>query len=73
MMENIRPIKTEEDYEWTLAEITRYFDNQPEVGSPDGDRFDVLATLSRPMRISIIQFRLPIQFRPLWPTWKWPG
>jgi HTH-type transcriptional regulator/antitoxin HigA len=45
MMENIRPIKTEEDYEWALTEITRYFDKQPEIGSPDGDRFDVLATL----------------------------
>jgi HTH-type transcriptional regulator/antitoxin HigA len=45
MMKNIRPIKTEDDYAWALAEITAYFDNQPEVGSPDGDRFDVLATL----------------------------
>lgn len=44
-MENIRPIKTDADYEWAIAEITRYFDNQPDVGSPDGDRFDVLATL----------------------------
>jgi HTH-type transcriptional regulator/antitoxin HigA len=44
-MENIRPIKTEADYEWALAEITHYFDNEPEPGSPDGDRFDVLATL----------------------------
>lgn len=45
MMENIRPIKTQEDYDWALAEITRYFDRQPAVGSPEGDRFDVLATL----------------------------
>mgnify|MGYP000382541765 CR=1 FL=1 len=44
-MENIRPIKTEADYEWALAEITKYFENEPEVGSPDGNRFDVLATL----------------------------
>ncbi|MCO5083959.1 MAG: type II toxin-antitoxin system HigA family antitoxin [Rhizobiaceae bacterium] len=44
-MENIRPIKTEADYEWAVAEITKYFENEPEVGSPDGDRFDVLATL----------------------------
>lgn len=44
-MENIRPIKTEADYVWAIAEITRYFENEPEVGSPDGDRFDVLATL----------------------------
>lgn len=28
-----------------IAEITSYFENEPEVGTPDGDRFDVLATL----------------------------
>ena len=44
-MENIRPIKTEADYDWAIAEITRYFENEPEVGSADSDRFDVLATL----------------------------
>lgn len=44
-MDNIRPIKTEDDYNWAIAEITRYFDDQPEVGSPDGERFDVLAIL----------------------------
>ncbi|MGO4339385.1 type II toxin-antitoxin system HigA family antitoxin [Labrys sp. KB_33_2] len=44
-MENIRPIKTEADYDWAIAEITKYFENEPEVGSPDGDRFDVLAIL----------------------------
>lgn len=44
-MENIRPIKTEEDYNWAIAEVTRYFENEPDVGSPEGDRFDVLATL----------------------------
>ncbi|MBZ9998365.1 type II toxin-antitoxin system HigA family antitoxin [Mesorhizobium sp. BH1-1-4] len=44
-MENIRPIKTEADYYWAIAEITKYFENEPEVGSLDGDRFDVLATL----------------------------
>ncbi|MFN3549129.1 MAG: type II toxin-antitoxin system HigA family antitoxin [Mesorhizobium sp.] len=44
-MENIRPLRTEQDYDWALAEIERYFDAQPEVGSPDGDRFEVLATL----------------------------
>ena len=44
-MENIRPIKTEADYDWAIKEITRYFENQPEPGSPEGDRFEVLATL----------------------------
>jgi HTH-type transcriptional regulator/antitoxin HigA len=42
---DIRPIKTEEDYEWALSEIARYFETQPEVGSAEGDRFDVLSTL----------------------------
>ncbi|RWC84449.1 MAG: type II toxin-antitoxin system HigA family antitoxin [Mesorhizobium sp.] len=44
-MENIRPIKTEADYDWAIGEITKYFENEPEIGSLDGDRFDVLATL----------------------------
>ncbi len=44
-MENIRPVRTEDDYNWALAEITKYFENEPETGSPDGERFDVLATL----------------------------
>ena len=44
-MENIRPLKTENDYDWAIAEITKYFESEPEVGSPDGDRFDVLAGL----------------------------
>ncbi|MBX3569145.1 MAG: XRE family transcriptional regulator [Rhizobiaceae bacterium] len=45
-MENIRPLRTEEDYDWALAEIGRYFDNPPEVGSHEADRFDVLSTLA---------------------------
>jgi HTH-type transcriptional regulator/antitoxin HigA len=44
-MMDIRPIRNEADYDWALREIARYFDNQPAAGSPDGDRFDVLATL----------------------------
>jgi HTH-type transcriptional regulator / antitoxin HigA len=42
---DVRPIKTEADYEWALAEIERYFETQPEPGTADGDRFDVLADL----------------------------
>jgi HTH-type transcriptional regulator / antitoxin HigA len=44
-MENIRPIRTEADYEWALAEIEKYFDNEPAHGTPEADRFDVLASL----------------------------
>lgn len=42
---NVRPIRTEADYEWALAEIELYFDKEPQAGSPEADRCDVLATL----------------------------
>lgn len=45
MQMDIRAIRTEADYDWALKEIERYFDNQPEPGSPEADRFDVLAGL----------------------------
>ncbi len=44
-MIHVRPLRNEDDYDWALAEIALYFDDQPEVGSADGDRFEVLATL----------------------------
>ena len=44
-MENIRPIKTEADYDWAIGEIAAYFENQPGLGTPEAARFDVLATL----------------------------
>lgn len=45
MMKNVRPIKSEADYNWALKEIERYFEREPEPGSVEGDRFDVLAAL----------------------------
>lgn len=33
------------DYEWALAEIASYLETVPTFGSPEGDRFDVLADL----------------------------
>jgi HTH-type transcriptional regulator/antitoxin HigA len=44
-MENIRPIRTEEDYDWAIAEVGAYFENEPAQGSPEGDRFLVLLDL----------------------------
>src|SRR5690242_11989571 len=40
---DIRPIKTDADYQATLAEVERLFDAQPDT--PEGDRLDVLTTL----------------------------
>lgn len=39
----IKPIRTEEDYQAALEEIERLMDAQPDT--PAGDRLDVLATL----------------------------
>ena len=41
----IRPIHTELDYKAAMREVSAYFDNEPELGTPDGDRFEVLLTL----------------------------
>ena len=42
---NIRPIRTESDYQAVLREVSEYFDNEPEPGTEDGDRFEILLTL----------------------------
>lgn len=42
---NIHPIHTESDYKAALQELSAYFDNEPEPGTEDGDRFEILATL----------------------------
>lgn len=45
MQMEIRALRDEADYDWALAEIEAYFTDQPAPGSPDADRFDVLAAL----------------------------
>jgi HTH-type transcriptional regulator / antitoxin HigA len=40
---DIKPIRTEEDYEAVLSEIERLWGVEP--GTPEGDRFEVLVTL----------------------------
>ena len=40
---DIRPIRSETDYDAALAEIDRLMDARP--GTPEGDRLDLLATL----------------------------
>ena len=41
----IRPIRTEAEYDQALEEIERYFDNEPKPGTPEADRFDLLALI----------------------------
>ena len=42
---DIRPLRTEADYDWALAQIELYFAHQPPPGNPEAERFDVLAAL----------------------------
>src|SRR5437764_8933296 len=39
----IRPLHSEADYDVALADIERYFENEPKPGTPEADRFDLLA------------------------------
>jgi HTH-type transcriptional regulator/antitoxin HigA len=43
MKNNIKPIRTKKDYEAALAEVERLWGAK--LGTPEGDRLDVLATL----------------------------
>jgi len=38
----IRPLRTEADYKAALAAVAPYFDLEPEPGSEEGDRFELL-------------------------------
>ncbi|MGV0954061.1 MAG: hypothetical protein ACOYBR_07095 [Fluviibacter sp.] len=42
---DIRSIHTEDDYKAALRELSAYFENEPEPGTQDGDRFEILLTL----------------------------
>lgn len=42
---HIRPIHTDADYKATLKEISVLMESDPDPGTPDGDRLDILSTL----------------------------
>jgi HTH-type transcriptional regulator/antitoxin HigA len=42
---DVKPIRTEDDYKVVMRLLSSYFDNEPEPGTEDGDRFEVLLTL----------------------------
>lgn len=66
---DIRPIHTKADYQATLKEVATLVAADPESGTPDGDRLDILATLvqayesrhfpiSAPDPVEAIKFRM---------------
>lgn len=42
---DIKPIRTEADYKAALKEVSVLMESDPALGTPDGDRLDVLVTL----------------------------
>jgi len=42
---DIRPIRTEADYQAALKAVAPFFDEEPIAGSDDADRFEVLLAL----------------------------
>ncbi|ECB1886245.1 transcriptional regulator [Salmonella enterica subsp. enterica serovar Mississippi] len=41
----ITPIRNEKEYKEALRAVSPLFDNEPEIGSPEGDFLDVMITL----------------------------
>ncbi len=41
----LRPIRNEKDYEAALQAVSPFFDREPEPGTPDADRFEILLML----------------------------
>ena len=46
-MMDVRPLHDEDDYNWAIGEVSSYFEAPPAIGTPESDRFEVLATLIR--------------------------
>ncbi|KFX10723.1 transcriptional regulator, XRE family protein [Pectobacterium atrosepticum ICMP 1526] len=41
----LKPLRTEQDYEAALKAVSPMFDNEPNVNSPEGDYFEVMCLL----------------------------
>ena len=60
---NIRPIHTEADYKATLKEISALMEFDPDPGTPEGDRLDILTTLVQAWEAR----HVPIRMKPVAP------
>jgi HTH-type transcriptional regulator/antitoxin HigA len=55
----IRPIHTAEDYQTALREVSAYFETEPDPGTPEGDRFEILLTLVEAYEAKHFPIELP--------------
>lgn len=57
----IRAIHTEADYKAALQEISVLMDIDPDMGTPEGDRLDILATLVQAYEAEHVSITVPDQ------------
>ncbi|MCD5360955.1 MULTISPECIES: type II toxin-antitoxin system HigA family antitoxin [Chromobacterium] len=56
---NIRPIRSEADYQAALKEISVLVEMDPALDSPEGERLDILATLAQSYEAKHFPIDLP--------------
>jgi len=56
---NIKPIRTAKDHKAALAEISKLMERDPDIGTPKGDRLDVLVTLVQAYEAQHFPMALP--------------
>ena len=56
---NIKPIRTAKDHKVVLAEISQLMETDPDIGTPKGDRLDVLVTLVQAYEAKHFPIALP--------------
>ena len=56
---NIKPIRTAKDHKAALAEISKLMETDPDIGTPKGDRLDVLVTLVQAYEVKHFPMALP--------------
>jgi HTH-type transcriptional regulator/antitoxin HigA len=56
---DIKPIRTDDDYQAALREASAFFENEPEPGTPEGDRFEILLLLIEAYEAKRFPIELP--------------
>ncbi len=56
---DIRPVHTETDYKAALREISALMELDPELGTPEGDRLDILTTLVQAYEVRHVKIDAP--------------
>lgn len=71
---DIRLIQTEVDYKAALKEIAALMETDPELGTPEGDRLDILVTLVQAYEAKHVPIEAPgpVEAHQIPHAAKWP-